>query len=76
MAQVLDSKLKSVKLWYLLEWKAFSEDPERATWEPAFSLISSPDIVKYFHTLYPDNPGPNASRAGFYGAWWGVEVMK
>ncbi|MBW0474412.1 hypothetical protein O181_014127 [Austropuccinia psidii MF-1] len=29
VAQVLDSKLKRGKLWYLVEWKGFSEDPER-----------------------------------------------
>ncbi|MBW0533952.1 hypothetical protein O181_073667 [Austropuccinia psidii MF-1] len=28
VAQVLDSKLKRGKLWYLVEWKGFSEDPE------------------------------------------------
>ncbi|MBW0563724.1 hypothetical protein O181_103439 [Austropuccinia psidii MF-1] len=29
VAQVLDSKLKRGKLWYLVEWKGFSKDPER-----------------------------------------------
>ncbi|MBW0570962.1 hypothetical protein O181_110677 [Austropuccinia psidii MF-1] len=62
VSQVLDSKLKRGTLWYLVEWKGFHEDPPRTTWEPASTLTSSPDIVKDFHTLYPDNPGPNASR--------------
>ncbi|MBW0506335.1 hypothetical protein O181_046050 [Austropuccinia psidii MF-1] len=62
VAQVLDSKLKRRKLWYLLEWKGFSEDPERTTWEPASNLTNSPDLVKDFHSLYPDKPGPNTSR--------------
>ncbi|MBW0508603.1 hypothetical protein O181_048318 [Austropuccinia psidii MF-1] len=31
VAQVLDSKLKRGKLWYLVEWKGFSEDPERTS---------------------------------------------
>ncbi|MBW0514804.1 hypothetical protein O181_054519 [Austropuccinia psidii MF-1] len=62
VAQVLDSKLKRGKLWYLVEWKGFSEDPERTTWEPASSLANSPDLVKDFHSLYPDKPGPNTSR--------------
>ncbi|MBW0537418.1 hypothetical protein O181_077133 [Austropuccinia psidii MF-1] len=44
------------------KWKAFSKDPERAPWEPASNLTSSPDLVKHFHTLYPDKPGPNTSR--------------
>ncbi|MBW0588260.1 hypothetical protein O181_127975 [Austropuccinia psidii MF-1] len=62
VAQVLDSKLKRGNLWYLVEWKGFSEDPERTTWEPASNLTNSPDLVKDFHSLYPDKPGPNTSR--------------
>ncbi|MBW0493633.1 hypothetical protein O181_033348 [Austropuccinia psidii MF-1] len=61
VAQVLDSKLKRGRLWYLVEWKGFNEDPERTTWEPASSLTNSPDLFKDFHTLYPDEPGPNTS---------------
>ncbi|MBW0561846.1 hypothetical protein O181_101561 [Austropuccinia psidii MF-1] len=33
VAQVLDSKLKRGKLLYLSEWKGFSEDPERTSWD-------------------------------------------
>ncbi|MBW0495874.1 hypothetical protein O181_035589 [Austropuccinia psidii MF-1] len=44
-----------------MEWKGFNEDLERTTWEPASNLTNSPDLVKDFHTLYPDKPGPNAS---------------
>ncbi|MBW0466523.1 hypothetical protein O181_006238 [Austropuccinia psidii MF-1] len=62
VAQILDSKLKRGKLWYLVEWKGFSEDPERTSWEPAFNLTNSPDLVKDFHSLCPGNPGPNTSR--------------
>ncbi|MBW0499368.1 hypothetical protein O181_039083 [Austropuccinia psidii MF-1] len=62
LAQVLDSKLKRSKLWYHVEWKGFSEDLERTTWEPAFNLTNSPDLVKDFHSLYPDKAGPNTSR--------------
>ncbi|MBW0468281.1 hypothetical protein O181_007996 [Austropuccinia psidii MF-1] len=29
VAQVLDSKLKRGKLWYIVEWKGFSEDSEK-----------------------------------------------
>ncbi|MBW0498701.1 hypothetical protein O181_038416 [Austropuccinia psidii MF-1] len=76
VAQVLDSKLKRGKLWYLLEWKGFSENPERTTWEPASNLTNSPELVKDFHPLYPDKPGPITSRVWFYGSWWGEEVMK
>ncbi|MBW0477414.1 hypothetical protein O181_017129 [Austropuccinia psidii MF-1] len=62
VAQVLDSKLKRGQLWYLVEWKGFSEDPERTTWEPASNLTNSPNLVRDFHSLYPDNPGSNTSR--------------
>ncbi|MBW0493189.1 hypothetical protein O181_032904 [Austropuccinia psidii MF-1] len=59
VAQVLDSKLRRGKLWYLVEWKGFSEDPERTTWEQASNLTNSLDLVKDFYPLYPDNPCPN-----------------
>ncbi|MBW0484813.1 hypothetical protein O181_024528 [Austropuccinia psidii MF-1] len=62
LAQVLDSKHRRGKLWYLLEWKGFSEYPERTTWEPASKFTSSPDLVKDFYLLDPDKPGPNTSR--------------
>ncbi|MBW0579173.1 hypothetical protein O181_118888 [Austropuccinia psidii MF-1] len=63
VSKILDSKLKRRKLWYLVEWKDFRQDPERSTWEPAENLKNFPEHVKDFHSLYPDNPGPNASRA-------------
>ncbi|MBW0564620.1 hypothetical protein O181_104335 [Austropuccinia psidii MF-1] len=62
VAQVLDSKLKRGKLWYLVEWKGFSEYPERTAWETASNLTNSPDLVKDFHSLYPDKSVPNTSR--------------
>ncbi|MBW0536588.1 hypothetical protein O181_076303 [Austropuccinia psidii MF-1] len=62
VAQVLDSKLKRGKLWYFVEWKGFSEDPGRKTWEPASNLSNSPNLVKDFHSLYPDKLGPITSR--------------
>ncbi|MBW0571102.1 hypothetical protein O181_110817 [Austropuccinia psidii MF-1] len=63
VSQVLDSKLKRTKLWYLVEWKGFSQDPERSTWEPAKNLKNCCDLVKDFHSLYPEKPGPNSSKA-------------
>ncbi|MBW0511883.1 hypothetical protein O181_051598 [Austropuccinia psidii MF-1] len=62
VAQVLDSKLKRGKLWYLVEWKQFSEDPERTSWEPASNLTNSPDRFKDFHSFYPGKTSPNTSR--------------
>ncbi|MBW0562444.1 hypothetical protein O181_102159 [Austropuccinia psidii MF-1] len=39
VSQILDSKFKRRKLWYLVGWKGFSQDPERSTWEPAKNLM-------------------------------------
>ncbi|MBW0489973.1 hypothetical protein O181_029688 [Austropuccinia psidii MF-1] len=61
--QILDSKLKRGKLWYLVEWKGFSQDSEISTWEPTENLKNCPELVKDFHSLYPDKPGPNSSKA-------------
>ncbi|MBW0550339.1 hypothetical protein O181_090054 [Austropuccinia psidii MF-1] len=58
VAQAMESKIKRGKLWYLVEWKGFSEDPKRTTWEPASNLTNSPGLFKDFHSLYPDKPGP------------------
>ncbi|MBW0523397.1 hypothetical protein O181_063112 [Austropuccinia psidii MF-1] len=32
VSQILDSNFKRGKLWYLVEWKGFSQDLERSTW--------------------------------------------
>ncbi|MBW0473709.1 hypothetical protein O181_013424 [Austropuccinia psidii MF-1] len=31
VSQILDSKLRRGKLWYFVEWKGFSQDPEQST---------------------------------------------
>ncbi|MBW0513725.1 hypothetical protein O181_053440 [Austropuccinia psidii MF-1] len=62
-SQILDLKLKRGKLWYFVEWKGFSQYPERSTWEPTENLNNCPEIVNSFYSLYPDKPGPNSSRA-------------
>ncbi|MBW0462195.1 hypothetical protein O181_001910 [Austropuccinia psidii MF-1] len=62
VSQILDSKLKRGKLWYLVEWKGISQDPERSTWEAARNLMNCPELVKDFHYLYPDKTGPNDLR--------------
>ncbi|MBW0509954.1 hypothetical protein O181_049669 [Austropuccinia psidii MF-1] len=63
ISQILDSKIKRGKLWYLVEWKGFSQDPERSTLEPTRNLTNCPGPIKDFHSLYPDKPGTNTSRA-------------
>ncbi|MBW0555657.1 hypothetical protein O181_095372 [Austropuccinia psidii MF-1] len=60
---ILDSKLKRGKLWYVVEWKGFSQGPERSTGEPTENLNNCPELVKDFHSLYHYKPGPNSSRA-------------
>ncbi|MBW0467846.1 hypothetical protein O181_007561 [Austropuccinia psidii MF-1] len=71
VCQILDSKLKRRKLWYLVEWKGFSQDQERSTWETAKSLKNCPELVKDFHSLYPDKPGPNSSSVRFFMVFGG-----
>ncbi|MBW0578809.1 hypothetical protein O181_118524 [Austropuccinia psidii MF-1] len=63
VSQIPYSKLERGKLWYLMEWKGFSQDSERSTWEPAENLKNCPELVRDFHSLYPDKAGPNFSRA-------------
>ncbi|MBW0526176.1 hypothetical protein O181_065891 [Austropuccinia psidii MF-1] len=63
VSQILDPKLKRGRLWYLVEWKGFSQESERSTWEPAENLKNCPELVKDFHSSYPDKPGPNSSTA-------------
>ncbi|MBW0471822.1 hypothetical protein O181_011537 [Austropuccinia psidii MF-1] len=63
VSQILDSKLRIGKLCYLVEWKGFSKDPERSTWEPTEKIKNCPELRKDFHSLYTDKPGPNPSKA-------------
>ncbi|MBW0561365.1 hypothetical protein O181_101080 [Austropuccinia psidii MF-1] len=63
VSQILDSKIKRGKLWYLVEWKGFSRYPERSTWEPNKNLKNFPELTKDFHSSHPDMPGANSSRA-------------
>ncbi|MBW0588571.1 hypothetical protein O181_128286 [Austropuccinia psidii MF-1] len=63
VSHILDSKITRGKLWYLVEWKGFSQDSERSTWEPAENLNNCHGLIKDFNFLYPDKPGPNSSRA-------------
>ncbi|MBW0577306.1 hypothetical protein O181_117021 [Austropuccinia psidii MF-1] len=63
VSQILDSKFKRRKLWYLVKWKCFSQDTERSILEPADNLNNCPELVKDLNYSYPDKPGPNLSRA-------------
>ncbi|MBW0551641.1 hypothetical protein O181_091356 [Austropuccinia psidii MF-1] len=65
VSQILYSKIKRRKSWYLVEWKGFSQDPETSTWEPTENLKNCSEPVNNFHFLYPDKPGPNCSKLEF-----------
>ncbi|MBW0492109.1 hypothetical protein O181_031824 [Austropuccinia psidii MF-1] len=62
-SQIMDSKNKRGKVWYLRVWKVFSQDPEISTWEPVENLKNGSEHVKYLHSLYPEKPWPNSSSA-------------
>ncbi|MBW0483260.1 hypothetical protein O181_022975 [Austropuccinia psidii MF-1] len=42
VSQILESKLKRGKLWYLVKQKCFGQDPETSTWEPTENLKCQP----------------------------------
>ncbi|MBW0532244.1 hypothetical protein O181_071959 [Austropuccinia psidii MF-1] len=44
VSQILDSKLKRGKLWYLVEWKGFRQDSKRPTWEPTEKPKNCPEL--------------------------------
>ncbi|MBW0524785.1 hypothetical protein O181_064500 [Austropuccinia psidii MF-1] len=62
-SQIMDSMIKRGKFMYFVEWKGFSKDPDRPTWKPTKNLTNCPELLKDFHSLYPEKPGPNSSRA-------------
>ncbi|MBW0463840.1 hypothetical protein O181_003555 [Austropuccinia psidii MF-1] len=63
VSQIMDSKIKRGKLWYLVEWKGFSQEPEGSTWEPTENLKNFLEFFKDLDSLHPDKPGLNSSGA-------------
>ncbi|MBW0503094.1 hypothetical protein O181_042809 [Austropuccinia psidii MF-1] len=63
VSQIVDFKIKSEKLWYFVEWKGFSQDPESFTCESTKNLKDFPECIKDFYSSYPNKPGTNSSRA-------------
>ena len=59
LSQVLDSRIRRGKLFYLVEWTGM-EGSDKVTWEPAYHLENAPNLVKDFHQLYPKKPGPGS----------------
>ncbi|XP_053556516.1 M-phase phosphoprotein 8-like [Bombina bombina] len=54
---ILDSRMRSGKLQYLIRWKNFSSDED--SWEPAYNL-KAPRLISAFHRRHPDRPHPVA----------------
>jgi hypothetical protein len=54
--EVLDSRIRRNHGQYLVFWKGYSL-PE-ATWEPYEHLQNCRDLIKEFHSKFPDKPGP------------------
>ncbi|MBW0497573.1 hypothetical protein O181_037288 [Austropuccinia psidii MF-1] len=76
VSQILDSKLKRRKLWYLVEWKGFSQDPERSTWEPAKNSRIVLNLSKIFILYILTSLDPILQEIDVYGAWWGEVLPK
>ncbi|MBW0462939.1 hypothetical protein O181_002654 [Austropuccinia psidii MF-1] len=75
VSQILDPKLKRGKLWYKVELKGLSQEPERSTWEPSESLKNFPELVNHIHQLNFDKQGQDSPRAYYlYGTWWGEDL--
>ena len=52
--QILDARLTSRGLEYLVSWKGYG--PEENTWEPLKNLTNSKDFIKEFHRAHPQAP--------------------
>ncbi|MBW0471425.1 hypothetical protein O181_011140 [Austropuccinia psidii MF-1] len=76
VSKILNSKLKTRKLWYLVKWKGFSQDPERSTWQQAENLKNCPELVKDSILYILTSPAQLFKRLTFYGAWWGEELPR
>ena len=55
--EVLNSRIRGRKLWYLIDWKGYS--PEERTWEPANHLTHAKEALTAYHNRYPQRPSPD-----------------
>ncbi|MBW0469967.1 hypothetical protein O181_009682 [Austropuccinia psidii MF-1] len=63
VSQIMHSKLRRRKLWYLVEWKGFSQDPERFTWEPAKTSRIALNLSRISILYIPTSQAPVLQRA-------------
>ena len=51
---ILDSKILRKRLFYLVKWKGYPISDN--SWEPAYHLLNSKELIQEFHSQYPDKP--------------------
>ena len=51
---ILDSKILRKRLFYLIKWKGYPISDN--SWEPAYHLLNSKELIQEFHSQYPDKP--------------------
>jgi hypothetical protein len=58
--EVLDSKFKRKRLFYLVKWKGYPITDN--SWEPAVNLKNASELVNSFHSKYPSRPSRQSTR--------------
>jgi hypothetical protein len=58
VAGILDSRIISNKLYYLVDWLGYS--PSERTWELFENVTNARALLDEFHRRHPDKPGPQS----------------
>src|SRR5437667_8464976 len=56
--EVLDSKVKQKRLFYLVKWKGCPVSDN--SWEPTANFKNAPKLVNSVHSKYPAKPAPQS----------------
>ena len=60
--RIMDSRInrhrKSLGLLYLIEWSGFNNMADATSWDHEENVWNAPDLIKAFHSAYPDKPRP------------------
>src|SRR5271154_6203889 len=56
--EILDSKLMRNRLFYLVKWIGYPVSDN--SWEPAQNASNSPQLIRRFHSRYPQKPAPSS----------------